>query len=68
MIWYFFLGNSDLYSLNSVETIEVFYNLRIDIEKLTGTKVMLDLFVKVRKDWKDDALALADLGFSKKDI
>ena len=41
---------------------------RLDIEKLTGSKVMLDLFVKVRKDWKDDALALADLGFNKKDI
>lgn len=41
---------------------------RQDIEKLTGAKVMLDLFVKVRKDWKDDAVALADLGFSKKDI
>ncbi len=41
---------------------------RIDIEKLTASKVMLDLFVKVKKDWKDDALALADLGFSKKDI
>ena len=41
---------------------------RIDIEKLTDSKVMLDLFVKVRKDWKDDSLALADLGFSKKDI
>lgn len=41
---------------------------RIDIEKLTGSKVMLDLFVKVRKDWKDDSLALADLGFNKKDI
>ena len=41
---------------------------RQDIEKLTGAKVMLDLFVKVRKDWKDDIMALADLGFSKKDI
>ena len=41
---------------------------RIDIEQLTDSKVMLDLFVKVRKDWKDDSLALADLGFSKKDI
>ncbi len=41
---------------------------RRDIENLTGSKVMLDLFVKVKKDWKDDASALADLGFSKKDI
>ena len=41
---------------------------RIDIEKLVENKVMLDLFVKVRKDWKDDINALIDLGFSKKDI
>lgn len=41
---------------------------RIDMEKLVGTKIMLDLFVKVRKDWKDDLNALIDLGFNKKDI
>lgn len=41
---------------------------RSDIEKLVGKKVMLDLFVKVKKDWKDDSVALNDLGFSKKDI
>ena len=40
---------------------------RRDIETLVGTKVMLDLFVKVRKDWKNDLLALNDLGFNKKD-
>jgi GTP-binding protein Era len=41
---------------------------RLDIEKLVGSKVMIDLFVKVKKDWKDDNSALNDLGFSKKDI
>jgi GTP-binding protein Era len=41
---------------------------RKDIEKLVGSKVMLDLFVKVKKDWKDDSNALSDLGFNKKDI
>lgn len=41
---------------------------RRDIEELTGQKVMLDLFVKVKKDWKDDSSVLSDLGFSKKDI
>lgn len=40
---------------------------RRDIEALIGTKVNLELFVKVRKDWKNDALALSDLGFNKKD-
>ncbi len=41
---------------------------RAEIEKLTGSKVMLELFVKVKKDWKDDSVALADFGFSKKDL
>lgn len=41
---------------------------RRDIESLVDAKVMLDLFVKIRKDWKDDQNALNDLGFSKKDI
>ena len=40
---------------------------RRDIEQLIGTKAMIDLFVKVRKDWKNDVLALNDLGFNKKD-
>lgn len=41
---------------------------RVDIEKLTDSKVMLSLFVKVKKDWKDDSNALIDFGFSKKDL
>lgn len=41
---------------------------RREIEELTGQKVMLELFVKVKKDWKDDSSVLSDLGFSKKDI
>lgn len=40
---------------------------RKDIEELVDNKVMLELFVKVRKDWKNDDLALKDLGFNKKD-
>ena len=27
---------------------------RRDIEELVGTKAMIDLFVKVRKDWDDN--------------
>lgn len=41
---------------------------RKDIEELTGTKVMIELFVKVKKDWKDDVIALNEFGFNKKDI
>ncbi len=41
---------------------------REEIEKFFDRKVMLELFVKVRKDWKDDVSILNELGFSKKDI
>ena len=38
-----FSGNSDLYSLNSIETIEVFFNLRMDVEKLSYAAAMLQM-------------------------
>ena len=36
---------------------------RGDIESLLGTKVFLELWVKVRERWRDDRAALTDLGF-----
>lgn len=36
-----------------------------DIKKLLGKKIHLDLWVKVKKDWKDKAVTLAQLGYSK---
>jgi GTP-binding protein Era len=36
---------------------------RGDIERLLGTKVFLELWVKVRKHWRDDKAALTELGF-----
>ncbi|MCP5145708.1 MAG: GTPase Era [Gammaproteobacteria bacterium] len=38
---------------------------RRDIEKLTGTKVFLELWVKVRENWADDVRALHELGFDE---
>ena len=37
---------------------------RIDIEKLIGNKVYLQLWVKVKKGWSDNERALQSLGFS----
>ncbi|MBI5102742.1 MAG: GTPase Era [Nitrospirae bacterium] len=37
---------------------------RHDIEQLLGTKVFLQLWVKVRRDWRDDKRALQDLGYN----
>jgi GTP-binding protein Era len=36
---------------------------RLDIEKLLDTKVFLQLWVKVRKGWRDDRNALEELGY-----
>ena len=38
-----FSGNTELYSLNSAETVEVFFNLRMDVEKLSYAAVMLQM-------------------------
>jgi GTP-binding protein Era len=36
---------------------------RIDIEKLLGEKVLLKLWVKVKKKWSEDERFLKELGF-----
>jgi GTP-binding protein Era len=36
---------------------------RHDIENLLGTRVFLELWVKIRKDWRSDERALKELGF-----
>ena len=38
---------------------------RIAIERLVGCKVYLDLFVKVREDWKNNEILLKDYGFQQ---
>ncbi len=39
---------------------------RRDLEELTGGKVYLKLFVKVRKDWRDNPTLLKNYGYDKK--
>lgn len=39
-------------------------NARQDIERLLGTRVFLQLWVKVRGGWRDDTRALQELGYS----
>lgn len=39
---------------------------RRDLEELTGGKVYLKLFVKVRKDWRDNETLLKSYGYSRK--
>lgn len=40
-------------------------NSRFEIEKMLDMKVNLKLFVKVKKDWKENSLFLKDLGYNK---
>lgn len=39
---------------------------RIDLEKFFGKKVHLELFVKVNKDWRNNAFQLRRLGYNQK--
>ncbi|MGI6212948.1 MAG: GTPase Era [Christensenellales bacterium] len=41
---------------------------RQDLENLAGMKVFLSLWVKVKRDWRDNAAALNLLGYNPKDI
>jgi GTPase len=43
---------------------EVGKRSRVDIENLLGTKVYLELWVKVQKDWRNRASNLRDYGFN----
>jgi GTP-binding protein Era len=36
---------------------------RVDIEKLLNTKVFLELWVKVKKNWRNDKQLLNELGY-----
>ncbi|UCD86094.1 MAG: GTPase Era [Deltaproteobacteria bacterium] len=36
---------------------------RLELEKLLGTRIYLDLFVKVQKDWSKDPRALREFGY-----
>jgi GTP-binding protein Era len=41
---------------------------RKDIEVMTGVKVNLKLWVKVRKDWRDSDIMMKNFGYNEKDI
>ncbi|MFB5759271.1 GTPase Era [Paenibacillus medicaginis] len=44
---------------------EVGKQARQDIEKLLGSKIFLELWVKVKKDWRNQERVLRDLGFHR---
>ena len=39
---------------------------RKDVENLIGHKVYMELFVKVRENWRNDALVMSDVGYDSK--
>lgn len=46
---------------------EIGQRARLDIENLLGSKVFLELWVKVQKDWRNKMSQLRDFGFSEDD-
>ncbi|MDQ0269490.1 GTPase Era [Cytobacillus purgationiresistens] len=46
---------------------EIGQRARVDIENLLGTKVYLELWVKVQKDWRNKMTQLRDFGFREDD-
>ncbi|WP_335869328.1 GTPase Era [Bacillus sp. 2205SS5-2] len=46
---------------------EIGKRARLDIQNLLGTKVFLELWVKVQKDWRNKATHLRDYGFREDD-
>ena len=40
---------------------------RIDIEEMLGCRVNLQLWVKVKKDWRDSDFLLKNFGYNPKD-
>ena len=41
---------------------------RKDIERMLGTKVFLELWVKVKEHWRDSDIMVSNLGYNKKDL
>ncbi|MDQ0244488.1 GTP-binding protein Era [Bacillus fengqiuensis] len=46
---------------------EIGQRARVDIEALLGSKVFLELWVKVQKDWRNKASQLRDFGFREEE-
>ena len=47
---------------------EISTQARKDIEKLLGEKVFLNIFVKVKEDWRNNPNLLNNLGYNKKEL
>lgn len=43
-------------------------NARVDIEKLLGSQINLQLWIKVKKEWRDNDFILKSLGYDKKNL
>lgn len=41
---------------------------RKDMERMLGTKVFLELWVKVKEHWRDSDILVSNLGYNKKDL
>ena len=48
---------------NGAKLKEIATQARLDMEKMFGAKVFLEVWVKVRSGWADDARVLKSLGY-----
>lgn len=53
---------------NGSKLKEIGRRARIDIENLLGSKVYIELWVKVKEGWRDSDFLLKNFGYNKKDI
>ena len=44
------------------------YAMREELEKLTGSKIFLDLWVRVKENWREREGLVSNFGYNKKDI
>lgn len=65
LIWVEKLGQKTILIGQKGETLKIIgTQARLDMEKLLGKKVMLKLWVKVKKGWSNSRVALSDFGLA----
>lgn len=65
LIWVEKLGQKTILIGHKGETLKIIgTQARLDMEKLLGKKVMLKLWVKVKKGWSNSKVALSDFGLA----
>ena len=66
--WFSLIGNNIISEEKKGEMIKrISTYARQDLEEMTGDKIFLTLWVRVKEDWRDDIGLLNNLGYNKRD-